>query len=371
MDSLHQVKYWLGSVASDDKDKAGDDKGTYLDYHVFLGLSVIGGFFGLDHLYLRSPVTFLAKFIVNIFCFGIWWLYDAAQAVFHSDVVKLYGLGIPTWGPFGIGAGVLTREEPDEKHYRFLLYALALFFGGFIGLDSFVLGNRQTGIIRLLCAVSVMFVPVAIMWWAYGLFQFFTNTEELVNQNHEFFGAPKYSVSDKMRARFPLLGLLFSPMETIKTIVNNIVGPSLLAPVTQSIASVVGTVEKTVSTVDNTVQFGREVVQKSGEIMDQIGKTVETVSQASTIMPAASLYASAQEGLKAVTQSGGALAPTALPALPEESLNRTPFLLLVLIGIVALSGYAVTWYRSRSRHVQREKPTDVSRDDTPPQPGVL
>lgn len=368
MDSIRQVKYWLGSAAPETKGVSeGGEGATYLDYYVLLGLSVLGGFFGLDHLYLRSPVTFVAKFLVNIFFFGVWWIYDAVQVIFNADVVKVYGLGVPAWGPIGIGAGVLTKEVPDKKHLRFLLYAFALFFGGFIGLDSFLVGDRQTGIIRLLCAVSFIFIPIALLWWAYGLFQFFTNTEEVVNDHNEFFGAPKYSLSDRMRMRFPLLGWLFSPLESIKAMVNNIVGPALIAPLTQSIDSVTGTVEKAVSAVDNTVQLGREAIAKSGEIVEQVGKTLDTLSQASTMIPAASLYTSAQEGLKGAPQSGGGGggSPTG------ESLNRTPFLLLVLIGVIALSGYVATWYRSRSRNVQREPATNEPRDDAPPQPGSV
>lgn len=365
MDSIHQVKYWLGSAAPDLTGTTEGDGATYLDYHVLLGLSVLGGFFGLDHLYLRSPATFLAKFLVNIFFFGIWWLYDATQVIFNTDVVRLYGLGVPGWGPTGIGAGVLTREVPEKKHLRFLLYALALFFGGFIGLDSFIVGDRQTGIIRLLCAVSFIFAPIALLWWAYELFQFFTNTEEVVNDHNEFFGAPKYSFSDRMRLRFPLLGWLFSPLESIKAMVNNIVGPALIAPLTQSIDSVTGTVEKAVSAVDSTVQLGREAIAKSGEIVEQVGKTLDTLSQASTMLPAASLYASAQQGLKGAPQSGGGATPS---ASQQDSLNPLGFFLLGILALISLSGYAVTWYRSRN--VQRE-PANAPRDDTPPQPGSV
>lgn len=369
MDSVYQVKYWLGAAAPD---FLGDGAGgaIYLDYYVLVGLTVLGGFFGLDHLYLRSPTTFVIKFLVNIFFFGVWWLYDAVHIVFNSDVVKLYGLGVPTWGPIGIGAGVLTRPEPDKKHLRFIFYALTLFFGGFIGLDSFLVGDRQTGIIRLLCAISFIFTPIALLWWVYELFQFFTNTEEVVNDHNVFFGAPKYSFSDRMRMRFPLIGWLFSPLETIKGIVNNIVGPALIAPITQTAKAAINTVDHAAKALDGTVQLGREAIAKSGEIVEQVGKTLDTLSQASTMLPAASLYASAQEGLKGAPQSGGGAPkmPTGLTGLTGESLNRTPFLLLVLIGIVALSGYIATWYRSRN--VQRE-PTDAPRDDAPPQPGVL
>jgi TM2 domain-containing membrane protein YozV len=367
---VSQVRYWLtGTTANGNAStKEGAEGATYLSYDVLLGLSVLGGFFALDHLYLRSPTTFLAKFVVNIFTFGVWWLYDATQVVFNRDVVKLYGLSIPGWGPTGIGAGVLAKEVPDKKHMRFLLYSVALFFGGLIGLDSFVVGDRQTGIIRLLSALSFIFLPLALLWWGYELFQYFTNLEEVIGTHHEFFGAPSRSLASRLGQRFPLLGWLFSPLETIKNLVNNIFGPALIQPLTKTVDSAVGTVEHAVSTVDDTVQLGREALSKSGEIIDQVGKTLEVVSQASTMMPAASLYAAAQEGLKSPPQSGGGgLAPT---ALNEENLNPLGFMVLGTLALITLSGFVVTWYRTQN--VSREQPgTDAQRDDAPPQPGVL
>lgn len=364
--SISQVKYWLGSAYnSENGDADGKDTATYLSYYVFLGLSVVGGFFALDHLYLRSPTTFLAKFFVNVFCFGVWWFYDALQAVFHSDVIKLYGLGIPGWGPTGIAAGVLTKDIPDKKHLRFLLYTLALFFGGFIGLDSFLVGDRQTGIIRLLCGISVILSPLALVWWAYEIFQYFTNTEEVINHHFQFFGAPEYSASKRWTSRFPLLGLFFSPFETLKTVINNIVGPSLLEPLTRTADAAVSTVEHAVSAVDNTVQLGREVIAKSSEIVDQVGKTIETVSQASTLLPAASLYAAASQGLKGPSvQSGGSNTP--------DSLNPLGYFLLGTLAFVAIAGWCITFYRSRNVGQQSGTGTRKGKgepaDDVPPEP---
>jgi hypothetical protein len=241
------------------------------------------------------------------------------------------------------------------------MYSLALFFGGMIGLDSFLTGHRQFGIIRLLCTVSLILLPVSGMEWARNLFSYFTNTEEVIDDHHEFFGAPHRSLSNRMRSRFPLIGWLFSPLESLKHAVNNIFGPALLTPITESINAVTGTVEKAVSAVDNTVQLGREAIAKSSEIVDQVGQVVESVSQASTLMPAASLYAAAQGGLKGPAQSGGG-----------ESLNRSGFVLLATLAILALSGFALTFYRKRNEP-GRDPPQQphTQRDDSPPQPGVL
>lgn len=363
---VSQVKFWLDTSATNGENGDGGVAGTYLSYEVLLGLSVLGGFFGLDHLYMRSPVTAIAKFIVNVFCYGLWWLYDAVNVIFNDNVVKMYGLGIPGWGPFGIGAGVLAKPVPDKKHLSFLAYSATLIFGGLIGLNSFLVGDRQTGIIRLLSAVSFIFLPLALVWWMYDAFQYLTNLEDVIDNHYQFFGAPHRSLANRMRSRFPLLGLLFSPIEFIKGLVNNIVGPAIVTPITSSIDAVRGTVDHVASAVDGTVQLGREAIAKSSEIIDEVGKTIETVSQASTMLPAASLYASAQQGLKGVPQSGGGATPS---ASQQDSLNPLGFFLLGILALISLSGYAATWYRSRNE--SRREPSDASRDDTPPQPGSV
>ena len=167
-----------------------DSGRNYLSYDVFLGLSVLGGFFALDHLYLRSPLTFVAKLITNFFTFGAWWLYDASHAIFNRDILKVYGLGVPGLGPKGIAAGVLASDVPDKKHMSFFIYALALFMGGIFGLDSFIVGDKQTGFIRLICLISFILAPVAVIWWLYNTGLFLFKTKDVVNNHWEYFGAP-------------------------------------------------------------------------------------------------------------------------------------------------------------------------------------
>ena len=169
----------------------GGQGAAYLSYNVFLALSVLGGFLALDHLYLRSPLTFLAKLILNIFTLGAWWLYDASHAVFNRDVVKIFGLPLPGWGPKGIGAGTMASDVPDKKHMAFFAYGLALIFGGIFGLDSFLVGDKQSGFIRLISLITVIFAPLAIFWWGINLVKFFAKTKDVVEMNWEYFGAPQ------------------------------------------------------------------------------------------------------------------------------------------------------------------------------------
>ena len=182
--SISQIEYWRGiNNTSNDNTNNTEEGGKgaiYLSYDVFLGLSVLGGFFALDHLYLRSPLTFIAKLITNFFTFGTWWLYDASQAIFNRNVVKVFGLGVPGLGPKGIAAGVLASDIPDKKHMSFFVYALALLLGGIFGLDSFITGNKLYGFIRLMCLITIIFIPVAIFIWLYKVVMFLENLLKIV-----------------------------------------------------------------------------------------------------------------------------------------------------------------------------------------------
>jgi hypothetical protein len=360
--SVSQIEFWLNRASSAKADTTTDSKTSsgYLSYDVFLGLSVLGGFLGLDHLYLRSPLTFLAKLIVNILCFGVWWLYDALQAIFNTDIVKIFGLGVPGLGPQGIASGVLANDVPDKKHMRFFIYAISLIFGGLFGIDSFIVGDKQTGLIRLLSLVSVIFMPIALLWWIYKMFKFFTDTKSVVNENADFFGASE--VSFGFGSSIPFLGMLFSPIEMIKRFLNDIAGP-VVEPITDTAKMAIETVDKTVNTIGKTIELGKEVVSKGTEIAGEISKTIDTVGKGVgstlSVIPGASLYSSItpetlQKELseKKLTGGGG-------------NLNILPYSVLGTILLVAVSGFIATYLRSK-KDVTRKQ-----RDDSPPEPGIF
>ena len=371
--SVSQIEFWKEGIRSKGSRKdsgEGGEGAMFLSYDVFLGLSLLGGFFALDHLYLRSPLTFIAKFLVNILFFGVWWLYDAVQAIFHRDVVKVYGLGVPGFGPKGIAAGVLASEVPDKKHFRFLMYALALLMGGGIGLDSFLLGDKQTGLIRLVCMLSVVLAPIAIGWWAYNSFKFFTDTKEVVRQHAEFFGAPASSFEDEALAKYPFLSLFFNPTDTIQRFINGIFGP-VIQPLQQTAQAAINTVDHVVKTVDDTVVFGKEVVSKSSGIIDEVSKTVDKVASAmsstGSVIPGMALYSEiTPDGVsnEQAKMKGGAELATAMVggAVLTEGLKPLHIVVIGTIVLISLSGIFLTY--KRSKHVQ-------PRDDIPPEPGVL
>jgi hypothetical protein len=229
--SVSQIQYWRevnepNGKKSNINASEGGPGAEYLSYNVFLGLSVLGGALALDHLYLRSPLTFLVKIILNILTLGTWWLYDATQAIFNRDVIKVYGLSVPGLGPKGIGAGCLANDNPDKKHMAFFFYGLAVILGGMFGLDSFIVGDKQSGFIRLVCLITGIFAPIAIFWWIYNLFKFFFQTKDVTNTYWEYFGAPQpaeqtMTILQKIVAKFPFLERFVGPAMRAKDKVIN------------------------------------------------------------------------------------------------------------------------------------------------------
>lgn len=359
--SVSQLPYWTTGPTNNSaaQEKEGGEGAAYLSYDAFMGLSILGGFLGLDHLYLRSPLTFLAKITVNVLFFGVWWLYDASQAFFNADTLKVFGLGIPGLGPKGIAAGVLSKEIPDKKHWRFFIYSFALMFGGIFGLDSFILGENMTGIFRLISLISVIFAPFAAAAYGYNLYQYLFHTEDIIQSNHEFFGAVHQSTASKLQSRFPFLSYFFSPLETLKNLFRSIVSP-VVGPIATSI-------DKASASVDGVVSLASTTIEKGTEIIGEISNIIQQASQASAMIPGVSLYSG-------VTPAGVSTAKSALTAtglqkggaiVTESGLNVVPYTLLGTIAVIVASGFGLTYYRSRK---------DVSgfqqRDDSPPEPGV-
>lgn len=118
--------------------------GATLNYTVYRILSIVGGLLALDHFYLRSPTTAIAKILLNFITFGFWYFYDILQAVSERDDVEKFGISIPWYGPAGIGAGgFISDTNPKVENsspFWFMLYSIGLFILPF-GLDYLVAGD--------------------------------------------------------------------------------------------------------------------------------------------------------------------------------------------------------------------------------------
>ena len=403
---VSQIEYWLGTNKNADANnqnsngKEGGDGAVYLSYDVFMALAVIGGFFALDHLYLRSPLTFLAKIVINLLFFGVWWIWDALQAVFNDDVTKVFGLGVPSLGPKGIAAGVLANDVPDKKHMRFFIYAICLMFTGIFGVDSFLLGDKTSGFIRLISLITLIFSPIALVWWIYKLFKFFFDTKGVTNGNYEYFGAPSPpippTVAEKLKSSIPILGSIINPLvrvkdaavgavenvgEFVEGVITNpgaaigsvLSGPiktvALLAepvikPVTNTVQIGLQTVDDIAGTARESLALGRNALDKSASLAQGVISTAGDVAKAAasalTVAPA---IAGLSSGLTPNTISAAKTALTTQAGGGSTS-NVLPFVLMGTLLLIAVSGFILTYRRSR----QNERP---QKDDRPPEPGVL
>jgi TM2 domain-containing membrane protein YozV len=80
--------------------------------------TLVFGYFGLHHFMLRSPLTGILCYIVNMYTGGYWYLFDMLQLYETTvDDLNKYGLGSPFLCQFGIAVGmweggtVKTDEE--------------------------------------------------------------------------------------------------------------------------------------------------------------------------------------------------------------------------------------------------------------------
>ena len=344
--SVSQIPYWLDTKSSK-PDKSvtpdGGNKAIYLSYDVFLGLSVLGGFLGLDHLYLRSPLTFIAKLITNFFTFGTWWLYDATQAIFNRDVVRIFGLGIPGLGPKGIAAGVLANDVPDKKHMAFFIYAISLFAGGIFGLDSFITGNKLMGYIRIMCLITLIFAPIAIFIWLYKIVMFLFKTDDVIKENSEYFGAPYKGFSAS--SAFSFINILFAPLFAIK---DTIFGTATSAICTAK------------SAVDTATSAAKTVVKETaavGQAVGQLGKAADSFQFNPPI---------AQQALGEIKT--GQMIPGVTKAMPVygggaiiNDNSILPYMVIGTFGLIAVSGLILTYRRFRQNGKQHK-------NDIPPTP---
>ena len=145
-------------------------------YYTFITLSILLGFTGADHFYLRSFGTGFQKFIVNIFTFGMWYFWDLIQIFTDGPKVRKDGLDSPLEWIRGIGRGVFI--DPAEKLKRMsnpdmpiirsrkdiVVYAMLTVLFGIFGFDKLYMGHPWQGVAKFLSVFNILFFFVGLMW---------------------------------------------------------------------------------------------------------------------------------------------------------------------------------------------------------------
>ena len=154
------------------------------NYYIFVFLSVVFGFIGLDHFYLRSFGTGTQKLLVNLFCFGLWWVWDILQIARNGEQIRKEGLSSPLDWIRGIGKGVFRPleggGEPASPQKSYLLYAFLAIFFGWLGADKFYLGYGWQGLAKLLSTWNIFLFLFGFLWILWDSFHAFFMTDAIL-----------------------------------------------------------------------------------------------------------------------------------------------------------------------------------------------
>jgi len=161
-------------------------KGAQISYFVYILLTIFLGLFGLDHLALRSPLTAILKLITMVPLLGFWYFYDIAQALGEREYVEKFGIGVPFYGPTGIGAGMFsgTKDIPEAPKdipgpWRYFAYVLTTCVFLVFPVNKFVLGDYMSGILHILMYILFPLTFIAIAWSFYDVFHVIFKTRGL------------------------------------------------------------------------------------------------------------------------------------------------------------------------------------------------
>jgi hypothetical protein len=274
----------------------------------------------------------------------------------------------------------------EERQWNFMKYAFILFFTGLIGGDSFFLGDNVSGLIRLFSTISFIGIPIALVWWLFKLYEFFWKTNDLLDFNWAFFGAPKpdrpipkcpgtleqitiwvLTTSIAFLENIPGMGIIVSTLTRILNTLKSAYG--LAVDVTATGLSSVAELKKAMESISELQGFQQAVAEKradiasaSSEFVPQTEKRADIASASSEFVPTeqkpeqvSTQIASPTEQKPAVAQQGGA-----------RDTDYTTYAVGGSILLVVASG--IYKFISRLRQNGREEHDSKIKDDSPPQP---
>lgn len=260
--------------------------GPWYPYWTLILATVVFGFFGLDHFWLRSPLSGMIKAIVNVLTLGMWYFYDVIQIATEQDRVQKYGLSAPVFGPLGIGAGMFRSgsgsdaegETLSKSPFRYLLYVIMLLVPFTFGLEYVVAGDIGGAGFKFLTSIFFFILaPVGIIYtlmnfihavvipkslFEHGTYHLFPASMFIGPRGVAAAGVlgPK-DVPEPTEACSVGIGAIFGPfVELLKMAVQNIT-----APATAAVGAVAGA-----------VQAGATAVKTGAEVITQTGKTIST-----------------------------------------------------------------------------------------------
>ena len=262
--------------------------GAWYPYWTLIVATILFGFFGLDHFWLRSPVSGIVKAIFNVFTLGLWYFYDIIQVVTEQERVQRYGLSAPVFGPLGIGAGMFTDglgadagtegETLGKSPFRYLLYVIMLFIPFTFGLEYVVAGDMGGAGFKFLTSIFwFILAPVGVIYTLMNVIHAVAIPKSLFEHGtYHLFPASMFigprgvgaagvlgpkDVPEPTEACSAGLGAVIAPfMELLKHAVNNVTAPATVA----------------VGAVSGAVTAGATALKTGADVVTQAGKTISS-----------------------------------------------------------------------------------------------
>lgn len=325
--------------------------------------TVLFGFFGGDHLWLRSPLSGMFKLIVNLFTFGIWYFYDIIQVLTEADAVQKYGLSAPLLGPVGIGAGMFRTGDEGEtlgkSPLRYIAYIILLIVPFTFGVEYAVAGDIGGAAFKFITSLFwFILFPISILYTAINFVHGVFMPKSLFEQGtYHLFPASMFlgprgtsaagvlgprDVPDPDATCNSTFSALFAPLVEIgKAAVQ-----SITAPATAAVGAVSGAVSAVAKTVETGATVARTVVGTAGQVVEGVGALTSTLPN--TIGQA--VQQQATQALLPVSgiQSGGSASTAYSPTIGDWA---------IIAGMCGLFGYtAFTKYKEWSQKRKEKEP---------------
>jgi TM2 domain-containing membrane protein YozV len=168
------------------------------NYIVFVALSIVFGFLGLDHFYLRSFGTGTQKLVVNFLTLGFWYWWDLIQVLTDGAKIRKEGLSSPMDWIRGIGRGVFkplssasasankcgggsnTQEKEYAAEKSYLIYAILAICFGWLGADKFYLGRGWEGAAKIFSCFNIFLFLFGWVWVLWDAFHAFFMTKDVL-----------------------------------------------------------------------------------------------------------------------------------------------------------------------------------------------
>ena len=363
--------------------------GAQIPYWLYLLIVCfpLTGILGLDHLLLRSPWTFILKALsfVLLLCVAIpipfWYFYDIAQAVGEREHVEKFGIGIPYYGPIGIGAEMFINKDSSNlappsvaKPWVFMLYAL-LSIGFFaLPLNKLAIGDYygcllQLGMYTMLAFFTLgISVILAIAWGGYDAYRVLFDTRGLFeNGAYRIFPAGLFGMSQYFnkgalgpnQVEPPKPSPISATLGAIDTVGAKVVESATDAFVkapTDLVKGTVGAAEESAEALSKAVKtsaaLGTDAVQLTAGTVIKTAEAMGPLLKLANDLPAIM----EKQGAKGA-QKGGAI-------LSGPSVSST--VLLFSVALIALGGFVLYSLRKTVDSIRYDEA-----DDSPPNPGAI